>query len=193
MLDFKKEISSVHSIAKCIVSFANHYGGTLLVGVNDNGSISGVKPLEEKFMLEKAAGFYCYPPLELEIHEWNLNGKIILEALIPMGKDKPYYAVDEEGKKWVYIRQKDQSLLASKIVVDVLKRQHPSQHTLIVYSSKEKALLEYLQENPKITLKEYCKLINVSRWRAMKIVVNLVSIGVLRLHQTEKPEYFSLA
>jgi len=43
MLDFKKEISSVHRIAKSMVAFANHHGGTLLVGVNDNGSINGVK------------------------------------------------------------------------------------------------------------------------------------------------------
>ncbi|HQK98034.1 MAG TPA: ATP-binding protein, partial [Bacteroidia bacterium] len=55
MLDFKKEISSVHRIAKSIVAFANHHGGTLLVGVNDNGTISGVKAEEEKFMLEESS------------------------------------------------------------------------------------------------------------------------------------------
>ncbi|CAN5585611.1 hypothetical protein BH11BAC2_BH11BAC2_16630 [soil metagenome] len=192
MLDFKKEISSVHRIAKTIVSFANHHGGTLLIGVRDDGSIAGVHPLEEKFMLEQAAGFYCYPPLELSIHEWNCNGKIILEAIIPEGLDKPYYAIDEEGKRWAYVRQKDQSLLASKVVVEVLKRSHSSQQTLIKYGTKEKALLDYLQLHPKITLKEYSKMMNISRWRAMKILVNLVSVGVVRVHQTENPEYFTL-
>jgi predicted HTH transcriptional regulator len=192
MLDFKKEISSVNRIAKTIVSFANHFGGTLLIGVNDNGSISGIKPEEEKFMLEQASGFFCDPPIDLTIHEWQIKGKTILEAIIPMGMDKPYYALDETGKKWVYVRQKDQSMLASKMLVEVLKRKHSSKQTIIKYSSKEKALLDYLTVHSKITLKEYCKLINISRWRAMRILVNLVSVGVLRLHETEQPEYFSL-
>ena len=192
MLDFKKEISSVHRIAKTMVSFANHFGGTLLVGVNDNGTISGIKAEEEKFMLEKAAGFFCQPPLELTIHEWNLRGKIILEVVIPEGHDKPYYAIDEEGKKWVYVRQGDQSMLASKVLVEVLKHKHSSRPAIVRYTSKEKALLEYLQEHPRITLKEFCKMVNISRWRAQRILVSLTAVGVVRLHDIEKPEYYSL-
>lgn len=193
MLDFKKEISSVHRIAKSMVAFANHHGGTLLVGVNDNGSINGVKAEEEKFMLEEAARHYCYPEIELQIHEWNVKGKTVLEVFVLDGKDKPYYAIDEKGKKWVYVRQADQCLLASKVVVEVLKRQHGSRQTIINYTDKEKALLTYLSNHPRITLKEFCKLVNISRWRAMKILVDLVSVGVLRVYQMENPEYYTLA
>lgn len=192
MLDFKKEISSVHRIAKTIVSFANHFGGTLLVGVNDDGRISGVKAEEEKFMLEEAAQYYCMPPIHLDLHVWEIGGKSVLEVIIPKGDNKPYSAIDETGKKWVYIRHRDQSLLASKIVVDVLKRQNSSHSTIIKYSDKEQALLEYLKVNPRITLKEYCKMLNLSRRRASSILVNLVSIGVVRVHQTERPEYYTL-
>lgn len=192
MLDFKKEISSVHRIAKTIVSFANHFGGTLLVGVNDNGTISGIKTEEEKFMLEEAAQHYCDPPVQLLFHEWNLKGKSILEVIIPKGDQRPYSAIDEQGKKWVYIRHRDQSLLASKIVVEVLKRQHSERNTLIKYSDKEQALLEYLQVHHRITLKEFCKLLNISRRRAMSILINLLSIGVIRVQQTEHPEYYTL-
>ena len=35
-LDFKREISSSIRIAKSLSAFANHKGGTLLIGVNDN-------------------------------------------------------------------------------------------------------------------------------------------------------------
>jgi predicted HTH transcriptional regulator len=192
MLDFKKEISSIHRIAKTIVSFANHYGGTLLVGVNDDGTISGVKAEEEKFMLEEASQHFCIPPVQLDMHVWNLNGKTVLEAIIPKGANKPYSAVDETGKKWVYIRHRDQSLLASKVVVDVLKRQNSPNSTVIKYSDKEQALLEYLKNHPRITIKEYCKMLNISRRRASSILVNLVSVGVVRVHQTEHPEYYTL-
>ncbi|MFN0189951.1 MAG: RNA-binding domain-containing protein [Bacteroidia bacterium] len=193
MLDFKKEISNAHRIAKTMVSFANHHGGTLLVGVRDDGSISGVKAEEEKFMLEKAASTLCHPSIDLHIHEWNLKGKVVLEVLVPEGKDKPFYAIDEEGKKWVYVRQKDQSLLASKVVVEVLKRKSSNNHSVVEFTSKEKALLDYLKENPRITLKEYSKLVNISRWRAQRILVNLISIGVIRVFDIEKPEYYTLA
>lgn len=192
MLDFKKEISNVHRIAKTMVSFANHQGGTLLVGVRDDGSISGVKAEEEKFMLEKAATMFCYPSIELHIHEWNLKGKVVLEVLVPEGKNKPFYAIDEEGKKWVYVRQHDQSLLASKVVVEVLKRKSSTSQTVVEFTSKEKALMDYLKVNPRITLKEYCKLVNISRWRAQRILVNLISVGVLCVFDIEKPEYYTL-
>ncbi|MBP7166056.1 MAG: ATP-binding protein [Bacteroidia bacterium] len=192
MLDFKKEISSVHRIAKTIVSFANHHGGTLLVGVNDDGSIAGIKADEENYMLEKASEFYCDPPINLTIREWVMKGKMILEVIVPEGFEKPYYAVDEEGKKWVYVRQKDQSLLASKVMVEVLKHKHSSRPVVVQYTSKEKALLEFLKQHPRITMKEYCKLVNISRWRAQKILINLTAVGVVRLHDIEKPEFYTL-
>ncbi len=92
----------------------------------------------------------------------------------------------------MYVRQKDQSLLASKVVVEVLKRKSATHHQVIEFTSKEKALLDYLKENSRITLKEYCKLVNISRWRAQRILVNLISIGVIRVFDFEKPEYYTL-
>jgi predicted HTH transcriptional regulator len=192
-LDFKREISSSLRIARTIVSFANHKGGTLLVGVNDDGTIAGVKAEEEKFMLERAASFFCKPEIKLEIHEWVIKKKLVLEVIIPEGDRKPYYAKDENDKWWVHIRVGDQSLLASKVVVDVLRKNTAGTPALVEFSSKEKALLDYLRDHNRITVKQYCKLINISRWRAIKILVNLLSLGVIRSHNTEKTEFFTLS
>lgn len=192
-LDFKQEISSAAKIAKTIVSFANRKGGRLLIGVRDNKSIAGIRTEDEKYMLGLAADFYCKPTLELEIIEHELEGKVILEAIIPEGADKPYAAKGDDGKWWVYVRVKDKSLLASKIVVDVLKREAAQKDTFIKYTSKEKALLEYLSKNERITLKQYCKMLNLSRHRASKILVNLISAGVVRSHNTEKVEFYTLS
>jgi predicted HTH transcriptional regulator len=193
VLDFKQTISSAHKIAKTMVSFANHKGGRLLVGVKDNKAIAGVQSEDEKYMLELAAAFYCRPEIEISIKEWEVGDKTVIEAEIPAGKDKPYYAKDEEGKWWVYIRVKDKSLLASKTVVDVLRRQYGDDSTLISYSSNERTLLAYLEKHERITLKEYSKLVNISRWRARKILVNLISIGVLRVHSHEQTEFYTLS
>lgn len=192
-LDYKQEISSAHKIAKTMCSFANHKGGVLLVGIRDNKSIAGVRSEDEKYMLDLAASFYCRPVIQLEIIEHQIDDKIVLECKVPEGDQKPYYAKGEDDKWWVYIRVKDQSLLASKIVVDVLKKKASLQGALITYGKNEDALLKYLQINDKITLNQYKKLVNISRWRAAKILVNLIHTGVIRNHTHEKTEYFTLA
>ena len=57
-LDFKNTITSCEKIAKTMVSYANNKGGKLLIGVADDGRIVGVKSEdEEKYMINKAAGF----------------------------------------------------------------------------------------------------------------------------------------
>ena len=66
-LDYKQEISSAYKIAKTMVSFANHKGGVLLVGVRDNRTIAGIRSEDEKYMLDLAASFYCKPEIELEL------------------------------------------------------------------------------------------------------------------------------
>ena len=191
-LDYKQEISSASKIAKTMVSLANHKGGVLLVGVRDNRSIAGIRSEDEKYMLDLAASFYCKPEIELELEEHNIGGKVILECTVPEGELKPYSAKGEDGKWWVHIRNKDKSLLASKIVVDVLKRQSSNKGTLIKYGKNEEALLKYLEDNDRITLQQFRKMVNISKWRASKILVNLISAGVILNHTHEKMEFYTL-
>lgn len=191
-LDYKQEISSASKIAKTMVSFANLKGGVLLVGVRDNRSIAGIRSEDEKYMLELAASFYCKPEINLELEEHNIGGKIILECTVPEGEFKPFSAKGEDGKWWVHIRNKDKSLLASKIVVDVLKRQASNKGTLIKYGKNEEALLRYLEDNERITLQQFRKMVNISKWRASKIIVNLITAGVIINHTYVKPEFYTL-
>lgn len=192
-LDYKQNITSASKIAKTMSAFANSKGGILLVGVRDNRSISGVRSEDEKYMLDLAASFYCRPEIPISIREWETGGKIVIECAIPEGEHKPYYAKDDEGKWWAYVRVNDKSLLASKVVLDVMKRQGQSTGSMIRFSKEEQALLSYLGTNERITLMQFKKLVNISRHRAAKILVNLISSGVLLNHTTEKTEYYTLA
>ncbi|HNB32176.1 MAG TPA: ATP-binding protein [Bacteroidia bacterium] len=192
-LDFKKEITSVHKIAKTISSFANRNGGKLLIGVNDDRTICGITTEEEKFMIVTAATNYCNPTVAVKFKEWQCSDKIILEVSVPESEQKPVFAKDENEKWWVYLRINDQTLLTSKVMVDVLRKKTDSRSTLIEYSEKEKALMEHLVVHKRITLKQYCKLINISRWRATRIIVNLISVGVLQANHSEKEEFYTLA
>lgn len=192
VLDFKQTVSSAHKIAKTMCSFANTKGGTLLIGVRDNRSIAGIKSEDEIYMLDLAAKFYCKPSLDIKITLWNIGQKEIVECTIPIGSQQPYFAKGEDEKWWAYVRVNDKSLLASKVVLDVMKRTQSDKNTFIKYSSKEKAILNYLQKNERITLQEFRKMVNISKQRASRILVNLISAGIIRNHTTEKTEFYTL-
>jgi predicted HTH transcriptional regulator len=192
-LDFKKTITSVHKIAKTMCSFSNHKGGSLLVGITDQGTVAGVREMEEKHMLELAAAFYCKPEIKLDFRQWTLQGKTILEAIIPEGKSKPYYAKGEDNKWWVYIRVKDKSVLASKIVVEVLRKKTQEESAFIAYSRHEQGLLKLLDRDEKLTLKEICKKLNLSRRRTQQMLITFINAGVIRNHTTEKTEFYTLS
>jgi len=193
-LDFKKTISSAEKIAKTLVAFANNKGGKLLIGVTDDGAIKGVKAEEEeKYMITKAAHQFCKPAIEPKFEEVYIDDRVVVVVDIPESDTKPHYAMDEDKKWWVYFRVKDKSILASKIIVDVLKQESQETGQLISYSDHEKKLLEYLEEHGRITLKEYSKLTRSAYKKAQKIIVSLILTGVILPHTSEKEEYFTVA
>ncbi|RFZ84729.1 ATP-binding protein [Mucilaginibacter terrenus] len=191
-LDFKKTITSCEKIAKTMVSFANNVGGRLLIGVLDDGTIKGVKSEdEERYMITRAATFFCRPALDPIFEEIYYDDKLVLVVDIPKSSEKPHYSLAEDGKWWVYIRVEDKSVLASKIVVEVLRQSSSNKGVLIEYSSKEKALLEHLDKSERINIKQFCEMLNIGRRRAQRILVNLVLSGVIRVHTTEKEEFYT--
>lgn len=191
-LDFKQTINSAQKIAKTISAFANTKGGKLLVGIKDNGSPAKIHPEEEKYVLEMAGGLFCKPEVKIEFEIQEYLGRQILIAIIPQSKEKPHFAKGEDNKWWAYIRVHDQCLLASKVMLDVMRRNTEDEPAKIEYGKPEKMLLEYLEQHKRITLKEYCKTANLSRWRAQKILVNLVQMGVVKIISTEKTDFYSL-
>jgi predicted HTH transcriptional regulator len=142
-------------------------------------------------MITRAAQLFIKPALEPVFEEVYSDDKLVLVVDIPESAIKPHYALAEDGKWWVYVRVKDKSVLASKIVVDVLKHSSNDQGVLISYSEKEKTLLEYLENTNRIDIKELCKLLNLTRKRAQRVLVDLVLSGVIRIHTTEKEEYYT--
>jgi len=191
-LDFKKTITSTEKIAKSLVAFANNKGGQLLIGVADDGRIKGVKSEEEeRYMILTAAHQFCKPAIEPSFDEIYVDDKLVLVVNIPESDLKPHYALDDQKKWWAYIRIQDKSVLASRIIIDVLKNDNKDAGVLISYSDSEKKLLQYLDQNEKITLKEFSKLLRSSFKKAQKILVNLILTHVIQVHTSEKEEYFT--
>ena len=59
--DFKYKVQDAEKLARSVSAFANTDGGRLLIGIRDDGHISGVRSEEEIYMMHQAA----YIPLRV--------------------------------------------------------------------------------------------------------------------------------
>lgn len=191
-LDFKFEISDSKKIARTLAAFSNTDGGTLLIGVKDNGAIAGVRSDEEFYMLEAAAQLYCKPTVEFTSKEWHINGKDVLEIKIPKSDKKPHSAPDKSGKFKVYVRVEDQNLLANGILLKVWKQRKKPKGVYIKFTNKEKILLEYLENHEQITLSQFKKVAKISHRLAESILVKMVTINVIEIVIEESGAFYRL-
>ncbi len=198
--EFKRRISSAEKIARTLISFANTKGGYILFGVDDDGTICGVESEKSEVeLIEIAAKDFCDPPVELEIDFVPFDGKDVIVCYVKESRSKPHYFLgtntrDEVENTRVYIRVNDNTMLASKEVVKILRDENPETPPLkITIGENERRLFRYLETHQKITLREFGRLVNISDRRASRILVGLVRTGLLRIHTHEKEEYYTLA
>jgi predicted HTH transcriptional regulator len=173
-LDFKFEISDSRKIARTLVAFSNTDGGTLLIGVKDNGNISGIRSDEEFYMVQAAAVMYCKPEVAFKSKRWVVDGKTVLEVIISKGTNYPYFAQTEPGKWLAYIRVKDENILATAVHLKVWKNKTHNRGILIEYSDKVKKLLEYLKLNSSISVSKFCRMAFLPKSTAESILADLI-------------------
>lgn len=189
-LDFKFEISDSRKIARTLVAFSNTDGGKLLIGVKDNGNISGIHSDEEIHMLEGAAKLYCRPEIIIKVQLWTIDGKNIIEADIPEGKTKPYYAKEPNGKWLAWFRQEDENHLASRVMLEVWKNQQRNRDISLKFTKTEAFLLSYLNECKNITIEELCKIANINQKKATAILSKLISFDILSYEYRDGNFYY---
>jgi len=96
-VEFKEILVRPEGIAKEIVAFANTQGGTLLIGVSDDGEVLGVqedKNYEE--YLSNIARNNIIPAIDIQINTITHDNKKIIVVSIPKGKDKPYQTLNHQ-------------------------------------------------------------------------------------------------
>ena len=194
-LEFKKTITHLDKIARTLAAFANTRGGVILVGVLDNGRICGIDPEEEKHSLQKAANFYCDPPVRLFFKEVEHEDDLtVLKTIIPESRQKPHLAKIKEDDWRGYIRVKDESVQTSRMVLQSLRAEDvETKPTYQPLNRQENILIQQFQKQPRITLKEYMDLANISKRRASRLLVNMVLLGIIRLHDKENEPYYTLS
>jgi predicted HTH transcriptional regulator len=191
-LDFKHSITDSKKIARAIAAFANTDGGTLLIGVKDNGSIVGVDSEEEYYMIEAAAQMYCKPEIHFDISKWNINGKTVLEVLVKPSKKKPHKAPDKNGDYKAFVRSNDENIVATPIQLKIWKANRHQQSIRLTLSEREKALFDHLKTNPKITVGQFSRIAFISRVDSENTLINLTVLGLIRYFANQEEEFFQL-
>lgn len=190
--DFKFEISDSKKIARSLTAFANTDGGRLLVGVKDNGAIAGVRSKEEIHMVEAAAQLYCQPEVSYATKEWNIHGKLVLEITVPKSKGQKHKAPDKNNNYKIFVRVKDQNLLADSILLKVWKKQESKAPVKIAFTEIEMQLLRYLDEYQRIEIDQYMLIAQIKKRKAEGILIDFILLGIIQLQLTEKQTWFQL-
>lgn len=185
-LDFKYCISDSRKIAKTLSAFANSDGGSLLIGVRDNGRIAGIRSDEEYYMVETASQLFCRPNIPFTTKLHTAGEKSVLEVKVIRGTKRPYKAKDENGRWYPYFRRHDQNLVANKVLLQVWRKEEKGSGVLVKFGKAENSLMEYLKENGSITLSKFRKIARITSYRAESILANLILFKVLIMNASEK-------
>lgn len=184
--DFKFRIDDAKKIARTFSAFANTDGGRLLIGVKDNGNIAGVRSDEEYHMAEAAAQVYSKPEVAFETNVWEVEGKRVLEIVIPKSTRRPHLAPNEKGQMRAYIRKDDQNLQANGVLIKLWKKGKSKRDSGLAFTATEELLFNYLREHDSITFSRFIKLANLNYKMGSDILVQLLSWDILEMDISEK-------
>lgn len=192
-LEFKSRIDSPYKIARTLAAFANTSGGQLIIGVNDDKSIKGCSEIEEMTKVIYAASELVVPPIDIVYSSVKVEGKHnIMIVNITEAVNKPHESIDEHEHRTVYVRANDETTPVTKEMTQVMIKADKDINKQILEQPNVKYLITYLKKNTKITAKEYAKLVNISAYRATKLLEALTYESILLMLSRQKPTQFVL-
>jgi len=195
-LEFKRRVPQPERIAKELIAFANTRGGHLLLGVDDNGTITGLRDVEEEeFVLRRAMQRHSDPPIDFESERVPIaNRRDVIVITVPESGTKPHYLIGENGAgRTAYVRVEDKSVEASAEAVRLMRLREAGEAVTFEFGEKELMLMRYLDSYGRITVKQFAALANISKRSASRTLVLLTRANILRLHADHRHDYFTLA
>jgi ATP-dependent DNA helicase RecG len=113
-VEFKRDDVRPEQLAKEVVAMANLNGGMLLLGVEDDGTISGItRERVEEWVMDGVFGAKVHPMMLPFYEEVQIDDKRVAVISFTQGTSKPY-VVRDKGREDVYIRIGTTSRLASR-------------------------------------------------------------------------------
>lgn len=192
-LEFKARASSPDQIVREMIAFANTNGGIILVGVKDDGELSGVKyPTEESLLIRKAVIKYSRPHVYYSETIIPISQKkSVIQYEIPVSRKRPHVFLVSKKLSETYIRLRDMSMKASREMSEIVRRGKAGKNIQFTYGDHEASLMKFLERNRKITLPEFEVLSGLNHHDAAEKLITLVLANVLKITPTDKGDFYS--
>ena len=96
-VEFKSSRVRPESLSREIVAFANTNGGTLIIGIEDDGFIAGVS-LKKNFeeWVANVTRNNVVPAINIKTSKIEVNKKKLIVLSIPKGVDRPYQTIEDK-------------------------------------------------------------------------------------------------
>ncbi len=193
LLEFKHRLPDSERIAREVTALANTSGGDLLIGVTDNGHLSGVKdPEEEMYALRHALAEHCTPDINLCSEYIKISRtRTVVVIRIPVSEVRPHYVQDPSTRqRSVFVRYQDMCIAASREAQKLMRRPD-TENVLIQLGEKECLLLKFLEEKGRVTVSRFARDANIYPGRASRMMVRMTRAGVLVHHIDLHEDYFT--
>jgi ATP-dependent DNA helicase RecG len=123
-LEFKEALPSTNKLLQEAVAFANQHGGSIVIGVRDDGTIKGIDETQAQQFLEFINNtFYreITPPLMPLVFTRRFGTRLILIIEIHEGTTKPYYLTTVGVKEGTFVRVGRSSVRATADTIQMLQ------------------------------------------------------------------------
>jgi predicted HTH transcriptional regulator len=192
-LEFKRKAAHPEKIVRELIAFANTEGGTLLIGVDDNKTIPGLKhPEEEAHVVREALTNFCRPLLAYNESSISIpDNRFVVRFDVGPSSKRPHFLVFGKEPKSAFVRVKDMSIKASSEMEEIVRRSKKGADIRFTFGEEEKRLMEFLDKQPLITLTEYRNLSGLNRFQASRKLILLVLANVLKIVASEKGDLYS--
>lgn len=178
--DFKYTVNDPRKIARSVSAFANNSGGRLLIGVDDNGIIKGVRNEEDVYVVEAAAGIYCIPPCEVQFSAYkDKSGISVIRADIQKSVLRPVYVKEENNIRQAYYRVADENILAHPLMIRVWENMKNSDRNNVFNMTTDNATIISLLEKQPMTPEELYRSVTISKSRVENIITDLIEMGLI--------------
>ncbi|MGI9322160.1 MAG: RNA-binding domain-containing protein [Pseudomonadales bacterium] len=165
--EFKRDDVRPEALAKEITALANVHGGIILLGVEDDGQISGItKGNLQEWLMDAVIGQYTHPINLPDYDEVRIDEKTVAVVTVHEGMGKPY-VVRQNNREDIYMRMGSTCQLATReqtarlfdrgglLATDKLPVPGSSLHDLDIYRVKDYFSSIYDEDPDEATLVDW--------------------------------------
>jgi predicted HTH transcriptional regulator len=189
--DFKYKVQDAAKLAKSVSAFANTDGGRLLIGVRDDGHMSGVRSEEEIYMMHQAAYRHCQPAASIKFDTYMVEGRTIVVATVPPSDKRPIMALSDDGKRRAYIRIADENIVASPVHLTIWREAQKAEGSMMTYTDSVKKLIATIQDN-RLSLNQLVRRSSLPRHKVITILAQLIRFNVAQWEYANQQFRFCL-